>query len=597
MMKTHIAFERYLNIRCAYTPAWLSDDQRIAFLSDISGTPQVWAVDSTGGWPDQLTFFQDKVWSLDVSSSGDRFICSRDVGGNERYQLYLGAHDGAELHRLSKSEKAIYHFGDWSSDGSKIAYVSNARNETHFDVYIQNVDTGDLQLVYKSSGNYRVIAWSPDDSQLLLQNGISAAHQPLYILSLADKKVKSLTPEKEPVDNEPVRWASDGTVYLITNQDREHMNLARIDVSSGKVTYLKDLNCDLESLAVSPDGRTLAFTVNENGYSKLYLHDLDSKSSKPVTGLPSGITAEPTFSKNGPYLAVSVQGPRHNLNIWTVDIHTLACKQVTQSSVAGIVQDSFVEPELIHFNTFDSRNIPAFYYRSQNGPSPYPVILYVHGGPASQIRPDLNPRFQYFLNRGYAILAPNVRGSSGYGKTYMALDDVEKRMDSVTDLKYAVRWLNGNREIDPDRIAIYGRSYGGFMVLAAITTFPDLWAAAIDVVGIVNWVTFLENTGTWRRAHREREYGSLDADREFLESISPIHKLDLIEAPIMVVHGANDPRVPVTEADHVVDHLRKQNHPVEYLRYEDEGHKISKIGNRIDSFTKMAAFLDHHLLK
>jgi dipeptidyl aminopeptidase/acylaminoacyl peptidase len=595
MMKKRDAFERYLNIRSAHTPAWLSDDQRIAFLSDISGTPQVWAVDSTGGWPDQLTFFQDKVWTLNVSPSGDRFICTRDTGGNERYQLYLGAHDGTELHRLSKAEKAIYHFGAWSSDGSQIAYVSNARNGTHFDVYIQNVDTGDPQLVYKSSGNYRVIAWSPDDSRLLLQNGISSAHQPLYILSLADKQVKSLTPEKEPVDNEPVRWASDGNVYLITNQDREHMNPARIDVLTGRVTYLENFNCDLESLAVSPDGRTLAFTRNENGYSKLCLYDLDSKGSKPITGLPSGIVAEPTFSKNGSYIAVSVQSPRHNLNIWTVDNHTLACKQVTQSSVAGIVKDSFVEPELIHFNTFDRRNIPAFYYRPQNEPSPYPVILYVHGGPASQIRPDFDPRFQYFLNRGYAILAPNVRGSSGYGKTYMALDDVEKRMDSVTDLKYAVKWLNGNREIDPDRIAIYGRSYGGFMVLAAVTTFPDLWAAAIDVVGIVNWVTFLENTGTWRRAHREQEYGSLDADRKFLESISPIHKLNLIEAPIMVVHGANDPRVPATEADHVVDHLRKRNHPVEYLRYEDEGHKISKISNRIDSFTKMAAFLDHHL--
>ena len=597
MMNTHIAFKRYLNIRSAYTPAWLSDDQGIAFLSDISGTPQVWAVDSAGGWPDQLTFFQDKVWTLDVSPSGERFVCTRDVGGNERYQLYLGTHDGAELHRLSKADKAIYHFGGWSSDGSKIAYVSNARNGTHFDVYIQNVDTDDPQLVYESSGNYRVIAWSPDGSKLLLQNSISSAHQPLYVLTLTDTKLSPLTPEHEPVDNEAVCWAQDGTVYLITNQNREYMNLARLNVSTGEVTYLADHHWDLESLSVSPDGQHLAYTVNEHGYSQLHVFDLSSGISRPVLDLPKGIVAEPAFSKSSGHIAVSVQNPRHNLNIWTVDTSTLSCRQVTQSSCAGISREAFAEPELIQFKTFDDRDIPAFYYRPPHMSPPYPVILYVHGGPASQIRPDFDPRFQYFLNRGYTLLAPNVRGSSGYGKTYLALDDVRKRMDSVADLKHAVDWLKSNSEIDPTRIAIYGRSYGGFMVLAAITTYPDLWAAAIDVVGIVNWVTFLENTGTWRRAHREQEYGNLERDRKFLESISPIHKLIQIKAPLLVVHGANDPRVPITEADQVVEHLRKRNHPVEYMRYEDEGHKISKIGNRIDSFTKMAKFLDHYLLK
>jgi len=219
----------------------------------------------------------------------------------------------------------------------------------------------------------------------------------------------------------------------------------------------------------------------------------------------------------------------------------------------------------------------------------------VHGGPASQIQADFDPRFQFFLSRGYAILAPNVRGSSGYGKAYRALDDVDLRMDSVADLKHAVEWLWTSGEVDPDRIAIYGRSYGGFMVLSAITTYPDLWAAAIDVVGIANWITFLENTGPWRRAHREKEYGSLERDRALLESISPIHQMDRIQAPLMVIHGANDPRVPVSEADQIVQSLRARAHPVEYLRYEDEGHKISKLGNRVDSFTKMAEFLARYL--
>jgi len=588
-------FERYLNIRSAYTPVWLYRGQRVAFLTEITGTPQVWAVDATGGWPDQLTFFQDKVWTLDASSDGDRLICTRDVGGNERYQLFLLSGDGVEVRRLTQDDEAIHHFGSWSHDGQRIAYVSNARDGIHFDVYIQAVEDGQPKMVFQSDGNFRVLAWSPDDTQLILSQEISSARQPLYLLELTSGSVRRLTPEGRPVSNQNVRWAADGYLYLLTDWDREFMGLARMDVTSGRVTYLGDHHWDVESLAVSPDARLLTYTINVDGYARLYIHDLAAGQSGQVLGLPRGVVAEPVFSPDGRHVAVSLQSPQHNLNIWIVDVETFDCQQLTHSSLAGIPQGSLVEPELIHYETFDGRNIPAFFYHPPGAEPPLPVILYVHGGPAGQIRPDFDPRFQYFLSRGYAILAPNVRGSSGYGKTYMALDDVRKRMDSVADLKHAVEWLRFSGLADPDRIAIYGRSYGGFMVLAAITTYPDLWAAAIDVVGIADWVTFLENTGPWRRAHREKEYGSLEQDREFLESISPIHKVDRIQAPLLVIHGANDPRVPVTEADQIVHRLRSRGHRVTYLRYEDEGHKISKLRNRIDSFSRMADFLDRYL--
>jgi dipeptidyl aminopeptidase/acylaminoacyl peptidase len=373
------------------------------------------------------------------------------------------------------------------------------------------------------------------------------------------------------------------------------MGVVRMDPDTGQVAHLVDHPWEVEALAISKDGPVLAYTVNVDGYARLYLHDLSSGASEEVKGLPDGVAAEPVFSPDGAHLAVSVQGPQHNLDIWIVGVDTLACRRLTKSSLAGIPRDSLAEPELVHYDSFDGRSIPAFFYNPKDVEPPLPVILYVHGGPASQTRPDFDPRFQFFLRQGYAIMAPNVRGSSGYGKAYMALDDVHLRMDSVTDLKHAVEWLRASGVADPDRVAIYGRSYGGFMVLAAITTYPDLWAAAIDVVGIANWVTFLENTGPWRRAHREKEYGSLEQDRALLESISPIHKVDRIKTPVLVVHGANDPRVPVTEADRIVESLRVRNHPVEYLRYPDEGHKISKLANRVDSFTKMASFLERYL--
>jgi dipeptidyl aminopeptidase/acylaminoacyl peptidase len=282
-----------------------------------------------------------------------------------------------------------------------------------------------------------------------------------------------------------------------------------------------------------------------------------------------------------------------------------------------------VEPELIHYKTFDGRKIPAWFYRPgkveerrsriDEGKSktaserrdpqssildPHglpPVIIYPHGGPESQTRPNFVALFQYFLERGYAILAPNVRGSTGYGTTYMNLDNTTKRMDSVADLAHAAHWLRDEKKGDPKRLAVYGGSYGGFMVLASVTHYPDLWAAGIDVVGIANFVTFMEKTGAYRRAHREAEYGNLREHREFFDKISPIHHVDKIKCPMMVIHGANDPRVPVEEAEQIVSALKKRGIPVEYLRYVDEGHGLAKLKNRLDAYPKMAAFLDKYL--
>jgi dipeptidyl aminopeptidase/acylaminoacyl peptidase len=265
--------------------------------------------------------------------------------------------------------------------------------------------------------------------------------------------------------------------------------------------------------------------------------------------------------------------------------------------LAGIDAATLIAPTLIHYPTFDARQIPAFVYRPAAPPPAegYPCILYVHGGPASQQRPDFNVSFQYFLQQGYALVVTNVRGSTGYGREYMLLDEVERRMDSVADLNYAVAWIRQQPEIDSRRIAIYGRSYGGFMVLAALTEYPELFAAGIDVVGIADWVTFLERTSPWRRAHREREYGSLETDRAFLQSISPLHKAERIRCPLLVMAGDNDPRVPLYESEQIVQKVAATGGTVQFVHYADEGHQFSKLANRIDSFTKMADFLHTYL--
>jgi dipeptidyl aminopeptidase/acylaminoacyl peptidase len=303
------------------------------------------------------------------------------------------------------------------------------------------------------------------------------------------------------------------------------------------------------------------------------------------------------FSPDGRRVVFGLQAPQRPSDIWEYDLEREVALQLTHSNHAGIDSREWIAPELITFKTFDGRPIPAFYYRPASLPPTggYPCILYVHGGPASQQRPDFDVRFQYFLSRGYALLVTNVRGSTGYGRAYMQLDDLELRMDSVADLKHAVLWLHGRHEIDHKRIAIYGRSYGGYMVLAAMTEYPELFAAGVDVVGIANWETFMERTSPWRRAHREREYGSLDNHRDLLRRISPLHKADRISAPLMVIAGDNDPRVPLYESEQIVERVRAGGGTVEFIHYADEGHKIAKLPNLIDSFTRMGEFLQRTL--
>ena len=303
-----------------------------------------------------------------------------------------------------------------------------------------------------------------------------------------------------------------------------------------------------------------------------------------------------SFDPGAERFALSASSREVNTNVYVTDFETGDCERWTRASTAGVPESSFRAPELVHYETFDDREIPAYVTLPDEVPEGgAPVIVDIHGGPESQRRPSFSGLTQYLLSRGYAVFEPNVRGSSGYGKAYTHLDDVRKRMDSVKDVRAAVDWLAGREDVDSERLVAYGGSYGGFMVLAALTEYPDLWAAGVDVVGIANFVTFLENTGSWRREHREAEYGSLEDDREFLESISPLNHADEIAAPLFVLHGANDPRVPVGEAEQIVEEVADHGVPVEKLIFEDEGHGISKLENKIEAYTAVVDFLDEHV--
>ncbi|MCU4719360.1 S9 family peptidase [Halapricum hydrolyticum] len=600
-MTAQFSLERYLNVRSAYG-ASLSADGTLAFLMDTTGTSQVWTLDEPGRWPRQRTFDEESVGFVSWSPERPELVFSMDEGGNERAQLFRLDAESGEIHHLTDMPEAKHRWGGWSHDGDRVAFASNRRDESVFDVYVQGREERgtDAERVYEGDGWLSLAGWSPDDDRLLVVESHSSFDQDLYSLDLDTRELTHLTPHDGEVRYQSACWGPDGDgIYLVTDSDADTLYLACLDAEGELETVADGGDWNVDGVALDEESGRLAYSRNVDGYTELAVGELDGPTEIrefPEPDLPGGLAGGVSWSDDADRFAVTATGRADNANVYVVETETGETTRWTHAPTAGIPRESFVGSELVRFESFDGLEIPAFFSLPEDPtPGETPVIVDVHGGPESQRRPSFSGLTQYFLSRGYAVFEPNVRGSTGYGKAYTHLDDVEKRMDSVRDLRAGAEWLVDHEAVDPDRLVVEGGSYGGFMVLAALTEYPDLWAAGVDVVGIANFVTFLENTGSWRRAIREAEYGSLEEDREFLESISPTNRADRIEAPLFVIHGANDPRVPVGEAERIVEAARGNDVPVELRIYEDEGHGLSKRENRIDAYTDVVAFLDEHV--
>ena len=609
MMAERYGFERYLNIRTAYGASFSPDGTHMSFLTDITGVPEVWSVPidlaATTPWPEQLTFRGERVASATFSPTNEMLLVSADIGGNERTQLHILGADGEAFTALTAQPEVIHQFGGWSPEGTSISYASNERDNRFFDVYEASVSGGEPRRLLQQDGTNYAERYSPDGRFVLAARYDSNIRNRLFLVDRTTGEVRALTPEIEegPAVHVFSSWAADGrSLYLLSDRGRQFLSLAQLDLASGEMAYLRDDTWGAEWLEVSHDGTRLALVTNEGGYSRLELFDVsngwEGRRMLKSPALPAGVLSELIWSRDGKRLAFTFNAANYNPDVWIWDLEKERLWQATRSTTGGIPRESFVSPSLVRYHTFDKREIPAFFFAPQEGqPRKLPVVIYVHGGPESQFRPTFNSVIQYLVARGYGVFAPNVRGSTGYGYEYQSLDDVRQRMDSVKDLQYAVRWLVESGTADARRIAVMGGSYGGFMVLSSMTTYPDLWAVGVDIVGVANFVTFLENTGPWRRKMREPEYGTLEHDREFLEQISPINSVDRIAAPLFVVHGANDPRVPLEEAEQIVTAVRKRGLPVEYLVFPDEGHGLVKRANRLAAYPAIARFLDEHLLQ
>jgi dipeptidyl aminopeptidase/acylaminoacyl peptidase len=447
-------------------------------------------------------------------------------------------------------------------------------------------------------GYNRPLAFSPDGYSLLTFRAHGSQDGDLYLVDLETGETRHLTPHEGELEIGAVAWAADGEGFYYTHDEgRDFLSLAYFDLARETYEWLETPPWEVEDVVTSWSGRYLFWTTNEDGYDVPHLRDLPSQEDLPPPELPTpGVMWGARFSPDEERLLFTFASPTTPSDVYQWDIEGEVLTRFTEAELAGIPPTSFVGAELVFYPSFDGTMVPAYLYVPPGAPADNStaVVVHAHGGPQGQQRPSFDAVYQYWLDAGYAVFAPNFRGSTGYGKTYADADNVAKRTDAVTDVYKGWWYLAEQPWCDRFKIAIYGSSYGGFMVLAELTQKPYHWAAGIDLCGIANFVTFLENTGPWRVALREDEYGSLTEDRALLETLSPLSRAHALRSPLMVIHGANDPRVPVGEAGQLVAEARKVLGPdkVVYLRYEDEGHGLAKLKNRLDAYPRMVAFLE-----
>jgi dipeptidyl aminopeptidase/acylaminoacyl peptidase len=576
----------------------------------FGNTNQLHMVSTPGGARNQITFFSEPIVNGAFCPMEDYhgFLFTKDIGGNEFSQIYWYDMETRKSEMLSDGESV--NFGmNWSNKGDKFAFTSTRRNKRDFDVYISNMESPKEAAlkIDRGSGYWIVSDWSPNDDKLIVIQYLSSTKSNSFIFDLTSNHLTQINDSESEAVFIALAWDKTGnSAYILTDEGREFTTLARYDTKKGKYIFLtSDIPWDVQEFVMNDDKTQAAFTVNENGFSRLYLLDLATDKHEPVSSVPIGQIYSLSFNNKGDQLGMTINTTETPGDIYTLDLSSKETTRWTMSEVGGLNTALFPKPILITYETFDeldgkSRTIPAFVYKPQGDKTNLPVMISIHGGPEGQHVPNFSSFYAFLANEmGIAVIAPNVRGSSGYGKTYLKLDNGFNRENSVKDIGALIDWIKTSPDFDEDRIAVFGGSYGGYMVLSSMFHYNDKLKCGIDIVGISNFVTFLENTEEYRRDLRRAEYGDEREPemREFLESISPTNHVDKISKPLFVIQGANDPRVPASESEQMVKSIRENGGAVWYMLAKDEGHGFDKKENRDRMTEAIALFLEEYLLK
>jgi dipeptidyl aminopeptidase/acylaminoacyl peptidase len=597
---------RYASYRGANLADWHPTKREMLIATRFGDTPQLHLVNMPGGARQQLTFFADSVGGGRFHpSGGDYILFAKDIGGGEWYQLYRYDMKTGDVTLLTDGKSRNLP-GPWSSSGDQIAYMSTRRTSKDTDLWIMNPGDPktDHLLVQLTGGGWQPEDWSPDDKKILLEEELSINESYLWLVDTTTGEKTELTPRNSTgkVSYGEARFSKDGNgIYVTTDKDSEFHRLAYTDLSTRQTQYLTtSIPWDVESFDLTQEGRKIAFLTNEEGISVLHVMDSATKKEVALPKLPVGVMGSLRWNKNGHDLGFSLNNARGPGDVYSLDVTTGKLERWTESETA-VKTDAFPQAELVKWKSFDGRMISGFLYRpAVKFAGKRPVLVVIHGGPEGQSQPTFLGRSNYLLNElGIALIYPNVRGSTGYGKTFSLLDNGFKREDTYKDINTLFDWIATEPGLDSERIGVTGGSYGGHMTLAVSTFYSDRIRCSVDIVGMSNLVTFLEHTEAYRRDLRRVEYGD-ERDpkmREFLEKIAPMNNIDKIKKPMFVIAGKNDPRVPVSESQQIADALKKQGTPVWLLIAKDEGHGYRKKPNQDFQFYATIQFLEEYLLK
>jgi len=579
-------------------------DGGVLIATRFGETVQIHKVAMPLGARAQLTFYDEPAIPIRYRPGANAFLFRKDKGGDEYFQIFLFDEATGRSTQLTE-EGTRNQAARWSRDGARLAWSVQRRGSSKWQIVAADPAAPETRTVrYEADGAWVPLDWSPDGETLLIANYISAEDSRLFLLK-PDGTTAQINPANTRIAYEDAEFSPDGgAVFATSNEDSEFLRLVRIDLATNVKTVLTSgTNWNIEQFDVAPDGMSVVYTANEGGVSKLGFVGLGRGRAPSAPELPAGLISDLRFSADGRRIGFTLDAATSPADVWTMSARGRDLARWTMSEVGGLNPERFVAPELIDFPTFDlvggaARRIPAFVYRPK-GEGPFPVLISIHGGPESQVRPYFSSAVQFWAAElGIAVIQPNVRGSDGYGKTYLSLDNAEKREDSVKDIGALLDWIATQPDLDAKRVMVYGGSYGGYMVLASLVHYNDRLAGGIDYVGVSNFVTFLTNTSDYRRDLRRAEYGDErdPAMRAVLERISPLTNIAKITKPLLVIQGLNDPRVPASESEQVVKAVRRNGGDPWYLLAKDEGHGFRKKQNRDYLTDAIALFLERRLL-
>ncbi|MFY7853235.1 MAG: S9 family peptidase [Brevundimonas sp.] len=571
--------QRYRNARSAGFQDWMEDGS-ILISTRFGETAQLHRVAAPGADRTQLTFFAEPVSNATTIPGTESFAYQRDAGGAENFQTFVSSLNGGDV---AITEPNTRNGGPvFSDDGRTVFWNRVERGQSDYDILAMTVgDPASRRVVFEGTGQFSPVDVSPDGGRVLLSQYISALDSRLWILDLATGRATRLRESSTPVSYSGGEFTRDGGSIITTSDEGgEALRLVEIALADGAVTPLTEAsNWDVDSFDLSDDGRLLAWSINEDGYSRVAVRDLITRRALPQPELPDGVLGALEFSPDGFKLAIGLSTSTSPGDVWSWDVAMGGLTRWTQSEVGPLDRSTFVTPELVRYPSFDDLRIPAFVYRPRGLEGRRPVIIDIHGGPEGQSRPGFSLTSpQWVADHGAVVIVPNVRGSSGYGKTWLAADNGPRRQESVQDIGALLDWIATQPDMDPERVVVHGGSYGGFMVLASLAAYSDRLAGAVNIFGIANFVSFLQNTEAYRRDLRRAEYGDErdPAMRAVFDRISPLNLTDRMTAPLLVIQGANDPRVPQSESEQIVDAVRAEGRPVWYLLATNEGHGFRK---------------------